>query len=182
MKYLKYLLLILVFSCKGEVNVESHKEVTKEEVNKLEEEVNTDNVELEIHDFNGLEKYLNFKDDKTYVVNFWATWCAPCVKELPHFETLYKNYKANDVEVLLVSLDFPNQYDKKLKPFIVKHDLQSKVLVLNDVYMNTWIPKVNENWDGAIPVTIIYNKDKREFYDTTFTYEELETELKQFIN
>jgi len=85
------------------------------------------------------------------------------------------------VEVLLVSLDFPSQYDKKLKPFIKKRDLKSKILVLDDVDQNTWIPKINENWDGAIPVTIIYNKDKREFYDRTFTYEELETELKQFL-
>jgi hypothetical protein len=48
--------------------------------------------------------------------------------------------------------------------------------------MNTWIPKVNENWDGAIPITIIYNKNDRKFYDQTFTYKELETELKQFLN
>ena len=137
---------------------------------------------MEIHDYNGLEPYLNRKDDKIYVVNFWATWCAPCIKELPYFEDLNAKYKGKNVEVILVSLDFPHQYDSKLKPFIKEHDLKSKIVVLDDVDMNTWIPKVNENWDGAIPVTIIYNKDKREFYDRPFTYDELETELKQFLN
>ena len=118
----------------------------------------------------------------TYVVNFWATWCAPCVKELPHFEKLNNQYKNQNVEVLLVSLDFPSQYDKKLKPFIEKHQLKSKILVLDDVDQNSWIPKVDSNWDGAIPVTLIYNKRKRQFYDRTFDYAELENELKQFIN
>lgn len=146
------------------------------------ETISVEDIKLEIYDFNGLEKFLNQNDEKVHVVNFWATWCAPCVKELPHFEALLENYKSKDVEVLLVSLDFPKQYEKKLKPFIAKHNLKSKVLVLDDVDMNTWIPKINEDWDGAIPVTIIYNKDKRQFYSQTFTYNELEKELKQFLN
>jgi thiol-disulfide isomerase/thioredoxin len=176
MKQLLVLFVLLSLSCKTEKKTET----AQTDENKVEVPSN-DDIKLEIHDFNGLEPYLNIKDDKTYVVNFWATWCAPCIKELPHFEAINKNYNDKNVEVILVSLDFPNQYDKKLKPFIKKHDLQSKILVLDDVDQNTWIPKINENWDGAIPVTIIYNKYKREFYDRTFTYEELETELKQFL-
>jgi len=170
------LFVLLLFSCKTDKKLD-----TAQTDDIKVEKLTNDDIKLEIHDFNGLEPYLNKKDDKTYVVNFWATWCAPCIKELPHFEELNKNYKGNNVEVLLVSLDFPNQYEKKLKPFIKKHDLQSKILVLDDVDMNTWIPKVDENWDGAIPITIIYNKNKREFYNRPFTYNELETELKRFL-
>ena len=177
MKYILLLVVALFLSCKSEG---SKNNLDTGVENKTEIALN--DIELEIYDFDGLEKFSTYKDDKTYVVNFWATWCAPCVKELPHFEEVYKNYKNKNVEVMLVSLDFPKQYDKKLKPFIKKHNLQSKILVLDDVDMNTWIPKVNENWDGAIPVTIIYNKDKKEFYDKPFTYNELESELKQFIN
>jgi len=172
------LLCVLVFmSCKEEVKNQENSGDTA-----VVETFNIDAVSLEIYDFNGLEKFLNQVDDKVHVVNFWATWCAPCVKELPHFEALNENYKLKNVEVLLVSLDFPKQYDKKLKPFILKHDLQSKILVLDDVDMNTWVPKVNEDWDGAIPVTIIYNKDKRQFYSQSFTYEELEIEVDKFLN
>ena len=178
MKNLLIAFLLCFMACK---QAEESKAVAVSESATVEENSAAD-IKLEIHDYNGLEKYLHFKDDKTYVVNFWATWCAPCVKELPHFEALNKNYADKNVEVMLVSLDFPHQYDKKLKPFIKENDLQSKILVLDDTDMNTWIPKVNENWDGAIPVTIIYNKDTRKFYDKTFTYEELETELKQFLN
>lgn len=145
--------------------------------------VESDNAQLdslEIYDFTGIEKFLTTTDDKVYVVNFWATWCAPCVKELPYFEQLNKTYE-NELDVILISLDFPKHYDSKLKPFIQKHQLQSKVIVLNDPDANTWIPKVDETWSGAIPATLIFNKDKRQFYEQTFTYEQLETEVKQFL-
>jgi thiol-disulfide isomerase/thioredoxin len=176
MKQILPLFILLLISCKTDKKTETAQ--TDEVV--VENSINND-IQLDILDYNGLEPYLNQTDDKTYVVNFWATWCAPCIKELPHFEELNKNYKNKNVEVILVSLDFPGQYEKKLKPFIKAHNLQSKILVLDDVDQNTWIPKINEHWDGAIPVTIIYHKDKRKFYDRTFTYAELETELKQFL-
>ncbi len=138
--------------------------------------------DLTVLDFNGLKPYLNKNDGKTYVVNFWATWCAPCVKELPHFESLNKNLNKNGVEVLLVSLDFPHQYDSKLKPFIKKNNIKSEVLVLDDPDMNSWIPKVDKNWSGSIPATIIYNGKDRKFFERSFTYDELKNEVEQFIN
>ena len=176
MKHTLALFVLLLVSCKTDKKTDTAQ--TKD----IKTETSTNNdVKLEIHDFNGIEPYLNRTDDKIYVVNFWATWCAPCIKELPHFEALNANYKGENVEVILVSLDFPHQFETKLKPYIKEHDLKSKILVLDDIDMNTWIPKVDENWDGAIPITIIYNKDKRKFYDQTFTYEILENELKQFL-
>jgi len=171
MKYMISLMIILIFSCKNEVK----------EIVIAEAEVNN-TIELEVHDFDGLEPLLNKQGDKVYVVNFWATWCAPCIKEIPHFEKLNANYKNKNVEVLLVSLDFPFNYEKKLKPFIKEHKLQSKIVALDDPDMNSWMPKVSEEWTGAIPITIIYNKEKRQFYERTFTYKELENEVKQFLN
>ncbi|WP_405575684.1 TlpA disulfide reductase family protein [Winogradskyella sp. Asnod2-B02-A] len=137
---------------------------------------------LEVYDYDGLEPLINKKDDKVHVVNFWATWCGPCVKELPYFEAINYKYKNENVEVLLVSLDFPSKYDSALKPFIKNNNLKSKVVALNDTDQNRWIPAINENWSGALPATIIYNGDKRLFYERSFTKEELENELKQFLN
>jgi hypothetical protein len=68
-----------------------------------------------------------------------------------------------------------------LKPFIQEKKLKSKVVALNDPDANFWIPKISEDWSGAIPATLIYNKEKRQFYEQTFKYEELETQLKQFL-
>ena len=143
-------------------------------------EINT--IQLEIYDFNGFQKFLNKKDNKTYVINFWATWCAPCVKELPYFEKLHETYTSKNVEVILVSLDFPHLYESKLKPFIIDRKLKSKVIALDDVDMNTWIPKVSEDWSGSIPATVIYRNDHYKFYEQSFNYEELEKEVKQFLN
>ncbi|WP_313791458.1 TlpA family protein disulfide reductase [Lacinutrix neustonica] len=166
------LLVVLFISCKGE---------TKQGSPALERDSNVVTKELEVYDFEGLEKFLTKEDHKTYVVNFWATWCAPCVKELPYFEKLHQAYGAKQVEVVLVSLDFPNQYEKRLKPFIVEHKLQSKVVVLNDVDSNAWIPKVSAEWSGAIPATLIYNKSKRQFYEQSFNYDELKNEVDKFL-
>lgn len=138
--------------------------------------------ELTILNFEELKPYLNKNDDKTYIINFWATWCAPCVKELPFFEDITKTYNTNQVEVILVSLDFPKQFESKLKPFIVSKKIQSRVIALNDMDMNSWIPQVDESWSGAIPATIIYNKTKRKFYEKSFTERELRSELEQFLN
>lgn len=133
-------------------------------------------------DYNALKPYLEKNDNKTHVINFWATWCAPCVKELPYFETLREEYAAQNVEVLLVSLDFPKQVEKKLIPFINKKKLQSKVVLLDDTNENKWIPAIDSTWSGALPATLIYNNKKRKFYEQSFDYKTLETELKQFLN
>ena len=171
MKNTWIIILMLFFSCK---DVTDKKQVAH--VNEVLEE----EIALEVYDFDGLQKYLSATDDKTYVVNFWATWCAPCVKELPYFEKLNTLY-SEDVKVILVSLDFPSKYETKLKPYIKNENLQSKVVALNDVDSNTWIPKVDESWTGAIPATVIFNKKKRKFYEKSFDYQELEFEVKQFL-
>ncbi|WP_224489840.1 TlpA disulfide reductase family protein [Robertkochia flava] len=139
-------------------------------------------VSIPVYDFEGLEGLLNRSDDKVYVVNFWATWCKPCVEELPYFEALHTKYATKDVEVVLVSLDFPSRAEKVLIPFVEKRGLKSTVLLLDDPKQNTWIPRVSPSWSGAIPATVIFSRDKREFYEKSFTFKELETAVTSFMN
>ena len=128
-------------------------------------------------------KQLASKESKPIILVFQGSdWCAPCIKELPYFEALNEEYKSKNVEVILVSLDFPKQYETRLKPFIAEHKLKSEIVVLNDVDSNTWIPKVDKEWSGAIPATIIYNKSKRAFYEKSFNLKELKTEVNKFLN
>lgn len=124
-----------------------------------------------------LKPLLNQKGDNLYVVNFWATWCAPCIKELPYFEAL--NQREN-VEVLLVSLDFPKHKESRLLPFIKKNNLQSKLVLLDDADENYWINDIHPNWSGALPATLIYTKKQRGFYEQSFTKAELFTLVKSF--
>lgn len=165
-----YLLVGLFFflSCKRE----SQKDVSFASVK--------ENVSFITVDYEGLETYLQESDAEVHVVNFWATWCKPCIEELPHFEMIRETYRHKDVKVILVSLDFPDQTER-LTNFIKKHMIQSEVVFLDDGDANSWIPKVDVSWSGAIPATIIFNDQKRSFYEKSFSYKELEKELKLFL-
>ncbi|CAI8364495.1 MAG: Thiol-disulfide oxidoreductase ResA [Polaribacter sejongensis] len=136
---------------------------------------------VQSYTYNELKTLLEKNDGKTYVINFWATWCAPCVKELPAFEKINKEYATKNVTVILVSLDFPKQVAKRLIPFINKKKLQSKVVLLNDINEDFWIKAIDSTWSGAIPATIIYNGKDRKFYEQSFDYDQLETELQPFL-
>ncbi len=151
--------------------------VTSKELAQKEAEV-----KFPVYDFNGFEPLLNKNDANTYIINFWATWCKPCIEEMPYFEQVNQEYKDKNVKVILVSLDMPNMWKTRLEPFVEKKGLQSEVVILDDPKQNDWIPKVAEEWGGGIPATLIYNGNKRSFYERGFTYEELTEELKQFIN
>lgn len=137
--------------------------------------------QVAVYRYEQFKKFLEAENDTTYVVNFWATWCKPCVEELPYFETLYANYKEQNVRLILVSLDFEKQLETKLLPFIKKHQLQGEVLVLSQKGMSNWIDKIDPSWSGALPATIIYNKDKHAFFEQSFEYEGLENKLKDFL-
>lgn len=134
---------------------------------------------IEIVDYEGYEKIINEDDEKTYVINFWATWCKPCIKELPAFEKLNEEYKDEDVAVILVSLDFKNQIESQLIPFIEKREIKSRVVLMDDPKENEWLPKVSQSWSGAIPATLIKKGNKQVFYEQSFSYNELEEALNK---
>jgi len=160
------------------------KEKTKNSVAKassmVEEKPTTEQFSFPIYDFNGLEPLLHKDDDKTYIINFWATWCKPCVAELPYFEKVNAEMDPQKVKVILVSLDMPRMWKTHLEPFIETKNIRSQVVVLDDPKQNTWIPKIDKEWSGAIPATLIYHKNKRSFFEKSFTFEELKKTIEEF--
>lgn len=128
-----------------------------------------------------LESRLENGKDTTYVVNFWATWCGPCVKELPYFEALEKDNLGKNFKVLLVSLDFANQLDSKVIPFVKKKELVSEVVLMDEDRPNKWIPRVSDKWTGALPATLFVNTQKktRHFHEGSFKEGELEQKLTE---
>ena len=136
---------------------------------------------IEIVDFEGFYSKIDLSTNNTYVINFWATWCSPCVKELPYFEQINKEYAENNVKVILVSLDFPSQIDSKLKPYIKINNINSRVILLDDSKINTWVPKVSDKWDGGIPATLIVNASNYNFYPKPFKKKDLFTEINKVL-
>jgi len=122
--------------------------------------------------FEDLEKKYSNASDTLYLVNYWATWCKPCVEELPDFIKLDKELQGQKFKMILVSLDFPSQIASRVIPFIKEHDIEAEVVVLDDD-ANVWINLVNKDWDGDIPVTQIIQKNEKEFYKSSLNYEEL---------
>lgn len=175
------LLLIVLVSCKQKQEGDEVKTDTMESEQVPDKGMVAADVNFPIYDFDGLEPLLHREDDHTYIINFWATWCKPCLEELPYFEQVLEEQKNNKVKIILVSLDMPHMWKSNLEPYVAKKGIKSEVVILDDPKQNDWIPKVSEEWGGAIPATLIYNKDKREFYEKGFTYEELNTELNKFI-
>jgi len=127
-----------------------------------------------------LEKRIKNNSDTTYIVNFWATWCVPCIKELPDFDSIDTDYKNQNIKILLVSIDFKEDLKTKLLPFIITKKIKSEVLLLDEVNGNYFIPKVSEQWTGAIPATLIINNQKNihRFFEKKLNYEFLKTEIE----
>ena len=111
-----------------------------------------------------LEKILKNPENKIFVVNFWATWCPPCIKEFPHFEKVSREYDSGKVKFIMVSLDFPSQVETQLAPFLKKHKVTMRVALMMDVDYNSWIDKVDSSWQGDIPATLIFNNNKNQRY------------------
>jgi thiol-disulfide isomerase/thioredoxin len=139
--------------------------------------------EVDIIKKNQLDRLLSpsAQNDTTYVINFWATWCKPCVKELPYFERVNREEGGNKVKVVLVSLDFKRNLDTHLKSFLNKNKIASTVVLLDEPDYNSWINDVSPDWSGAIPATVFINgsKGKREFHEKEFTYDELVNEINK---
>ena len=143
---------------------------------------NPNDGKIEIINFDELYKSIDLSSDDTYVINFWATWCRPCVKELPYFEYVNDTYSDKNVKVLLVSLDFPSQIESKIKPYLFKKKIRSKVVLLDDPDLKTWIPKVSEKWSGGIPATLIVNKSNYNFYPNPFNQKSLVNEIIKVLD
>jgi len=127
-----------------------------------------------------LQKIMTEPSNQVKVINFWATWCAPCVKELPLFERL--NEQRKDVAVTLVSMDMdldPNP--AKVHKFVARKKIASSVLILDESNPNTYIDKIEKDWSGALPATIVINTTtgKRVFVERELHAGELEKLIEE---
>ena len=133
--------------------------------------------------FKEIQRLMDDQSGNLQVINFWATWCAPCVKEMPSFEKARAKYANKGVNVTLVSLDFKEDLASKVIPFVKRKGIKSNVMLLDNTKYDTWIDKVNNNWEGEIPVTLFVNKKKgiSYFIKGSIEYDELDQTIARFL-
>ncbi|MCJ0743552.1 TlpA disulfide reductase family protein [Pedobacter montanisoli] len=133
---------------------------------------------------NELEQRVAKGKDTTYVINFWATWCGPCVEELPYFEKLNAENSKLPIKVLLISMDFKSKIKEAVVPFVAKNQIRSEVFVASASNQQAFIDGVDKKWSGALPATLFINTQKKikEFYEKEFSYTELATHIKRISN
>lgn len=122
-----------------------------------------------------MAELIDQQGDKLIIVNFWATWCIPCVEEIPHFVAVFKQYEIQaNLDIIFVSLDRAKSL-KAVEAFTKEHKMPGKLLLLDDAKrFNEWIPKVHPDWGGNIPATGFYRKGALlEFHPGMLTEEEL---------
>ena len=109
------------------------------------------------------------------VVDFWATWCAPCAEEIPWFQKAVKDFDTANVELVLVSLDFEKNYTEVITKFAAKKNLNATIFWLNETNADHFCAAIDSNWFGTIPVTLFVNNKTgyRKFYDDQVPEKEL---------
>ncbi len=115
------------------------------------------------------------------IINFWSTWCKPCVEEIPHYIALKDSLKKEGVNLMLVSLDTKQIYSNgTLKKFLAKKGWKANFYWLNETDADHYCPAVDAKWSGVIPVTLIVNpaKNYHHFYEEALSRSALSTALK----
>ena len=132
---------------------------------------------------NQLNDRISKGNDTTFVINFWATWCKPCKKELPYFIQLENEYAKKQLEkmtLLLVSVDFKHAIDEKVIPYLKKIKKQDGLFWLDEKSEQDYIDRIDKNWSGALPATLFIKAGQRRFFETSFTFAELVRAYKTF--
>ncbi len=158
---MKYFLVALLFGLLGNVQAQQIKTVTPEWIDGIHAS----------------------KSDTLYIINFWATWCKPCVEELPYFEQLADTCTNKKVKIYLVTTDMRKDIATRVTDFIKAKKLTQQVLFINELNADKWINKVSEEWSGAIPATLMIKGDigYKHFKEGELTFEELQLLVNQVI-
>lgn len=117
------------------------------------------------------------------IINFWATWCIPCLEEIPYFMEEVKNHVKDSLKLLLVSLDMNDAYPVQIKKTIAKRKITVPVQWLDETNADYFCPKIDPKWSGAIPASLFINNKTgyRKFFEEQLSHENLKKEIMAIL-
>ena len=125
-----------------------------------------------------LKALISTKDEQVKVLNFWATWCRPCIQELPYFEKAHQTFDEAEVKVYLIAIEDELE---KVQAFIQKKGITAEVWLLDEKDPNAWIPQIYDKWGGDIPVTIFLHQDEMLFHQGIYPEEKLLAQIRSYL-
>ncbi|MCS7209795.1 MAG: TlpA family protein disulfide reductase [Fimbriimonadales bacterium] len=133
-------------------------------------------------DARDLERRIARYRGKVVVVNFWATWCAPCMEELPDLARFYRNYRRQGVVMIGVSFDDESSADKTVPPALRKHRVTYPVVVVKQDY-DEFASQFDEAWAGEVPRFYLYDRNGKRVkaWSGKTSYAKLEREVKPLL-
>lgn len=134
---------------------------------------------VDVYSLQQLQERVRQENDTLYVVNFWATWCSPCVRELPYFMQLSNELASKPIKFILMSLDAKDNL-AQTNNFITKKKIKIETHLFSAGDPNEWINALEPSWQGSIPATFLYHKgSKISFKESSFSNKK---DLESFIN
>lgn len=135
-----------------------------------------------LSEYEDLQQLIEKKKEHTVIINFWATTCPPCLKEMVHFNELYRSGNPN-IDIVLVSVDKASDLESRVSPFIERHNILPEVVILDDQNYSAWTARVDSSWFGALPATLILSNNDRTFrFGAYQSLEELQSDISLVEN
>jgi len=122
-----------------------------------QESSKTVSTKIETIDKAGFNRLIQHRNGQILLVNVWATWCVPCRDEFPDLVKIARHYKNENIEVIGISADYPDEIESKIKPFLKSQNAGFTNYVKNFEDDGDFINSVNPEWSGALPATFVYD-------------------------
>lgn len=180
---LSTLILAAVYSCKKEAaktedtsatdSVAVTQNTTNQTATYIPKELSPENV----------TKHLAKNNDTLYVTNFFATWCGPCMKEIPSFKNKMEALKDKPVKFTFINLDDKADWDTAVKDFAIENNLGADVILLDGQKLDQNFFSNNfKQWDGgSIPFTFMRKGNQTDEYLGMMTEEALNSKIDAFL-
>lgn len=177
-------LITVLFSCKKEAEKTEDNTVSADSISDvMSSEPVSAVAKLQSLSPSQTSDYLQTKNDTLYVTNFFATWCGPCVREIPHFKEKIEELKGQPVKITFISLDNKEVWNSEVPQFVDQHGIRNNTILLDGSQLDGNFFQNNfDKWDGgAIPFTYMRKGEKTDEYLGMMTSDLLNSKIDSFL-